>query len=131
MKIIVRLLGVAASVTLALFLLLLVLTSFGRMSVLYVALAAFAALAVVRRLEVRRIPWVWSVAIGLGAVLTALPHDVRFGAQFPPGVHVREFTWGLPAGPVPVDAKGVPEVWWSGSCMAQLNAPEKVVVIGY
>ena len=131
MKIVIRLFGAIASVTLALFLLVLVLAFSGRMSAVYVALAALVSLGVVRRLKVRSVPWVWSAAIGLGAVLTALPYDVRFDTRFPPGVHVREFTWGLLAQPVPVDAEGVPEFWWSGSCMTPPNAPEKVVVIGY
>jgi hypothetical protein len=130
MRIFVRALCALVSVVLALFLLGVVACTPDASASCFVALASLVALAVVRRRRVLWVPWVWSAAVGLGAVLSTIPYDVQFDPRFPPGVYVRQASWGLLVEPVPLDAEGVPE-FWSGGCFVPFNAPEKVIVFGY
>jgi len=130
MKIAVRLFSALASVALATILVGFTAAYGGRLTVFFVAIASLITLAVVRRRRVLMVPWVWTAAVGLGAVLASLPYDVRFDSRFPPGVYVRQASWGLLMYGVPEDENGVPEFWWSGSCILPMNAPERVIVFG-
>lgn len=131
MRIFVRVLSAIASAVLAFGLLGYTTVISGRTGVLYIGLAALVALAVVRRRRVLLVPWVWSAAVALGVGLVSSPYDVLIDGDFPPGVYVRPAVWGLLSQRVPEDEAGVPEFWWSGTCLVPRNAPEKAIVFGY
>ena len=73
----------------------------------------------------------WAFVLATGTALTLAPIDVRFDSRFPPGVWVRPFTYGLRFDPVETDAAGVPVTYWTGSCMVPLNAPDRILIIGW
>jgi hypothetical protein len=101
----------------------------GRFTVLLLAAASLTALAVLRHRRPLWIPWMWTAAIGLGFGLARAPVDVRIDPYFTPGVWVRPVVYGLLGGPIPLDAKGVPEAW-PGGCIVLPNSPETVIVVG-
>lgn len=103
----------------------------GRFSVLLLAIGTLIGLTALRRWKPLWIAPMWAFVLASGTALTLTPIDVRFDSRYPPGVTVRPLTYGLRFDPVPTDAAGVPVEYWTGSCMVPLNAPDRILVIGW